>query len=90
MSDTSVIVNTAPWDLFLTKLKEAGVRVQVTKRGGHPYLIRELHGRPPLHAPLPKDYMEPGSIVGCLVFDTICRSLELKPTEHFKGWYYML
>jgi hypothetical protein len=84
-------INTATWRQFLVQLKTANVSIALTSEG-NPYLRREL-ATGPLTAPLPLEFSEENAgtlLVGCFVFDSVCRKLEIELHEYFKGWYMTL
>jgi len=92
MDELGTPINTAPWSKFLAGLEAAGAVVSFTKTN-RAYLRRNVHGRI-LTVTLPStfDPSQPDKSrgPGCLVFDSICRNLDLNPLVHFKGWYAVL
>jgi len=90
MDDTGTAINTAPWSKFLNGLKAAGVEIAFTDKTKKAYLKRVVQGRV-FTAVLPSgfdlDNPDQSGGPGCMVFDSICRNLDLNPLKHFKGWY---
>jgi hypothetical protein len=92
MPSDSQPINTALWPAFLERLFAAGVEIGKTK-DGTPYLRRTVHGQV-LYTHLPKNFDEKHldklGYVGCFVFDSTCRKLEIEKHKYFKGWYMVL
>jgi hypothetical protein len=88
MAEDSIDIGKATWSQFLSKLREAGVKIVHTGQGT-PYLQRKV-GDAVLTTTLPYTFDEKNpdacGSVGIFPFYSVCRKLKIEPHAHFKGW----